>query len=160
MILVLFLVALVLAPAASATLTTSSAANSKYAVGLNVGTNTGIGFQYRMNREFDIIGNLGLQNFGLKYLSFDFAANYKVAEFSIEKADFDVTVGVGPNVGIPIDGTSKVTLAVLAPVGIVYSIDKDTIPLDLYLRVAPGLSILPEIGFGFSGYIGALWRFN
>ncbi|MFA6784452.1 MAG: hypothetical protein WC136_10390 [Sphaerochaeta sp.] len=160
MFLVLFLVALVLAPAASATLTTSSAANSKYAVGLNLGTNTGVGFQYRMNREFDVIGNLGLNNFGLKYLSFDVAANYKVYEFSIEKADFDVTVGVGPYVGIPIDAESKVALSVLAPVGLVYSINDNDIPLDLYLRIAPGLKILPEIGFGFSGYLGALWRFN
>jgi hypothetical protein len=161
---VLVLVVLILVPATSATLQTSSAANSKYAVGLNLGTNTGIGFQYRMNDKFDVIGNLGLRNFGIHKLALDAAANFKVYEFSIEKADFVVTLGLGGYLGIPIQSGYKMDLAVLVPVGLVYSIDKDIVPIDLYFRLAPGAMIIKDgttgFDFGISSYLGALWRFN
>lgn len=161
MLLVMILVALVLVPATSASLSTSRASQSKFALGLNLGTNTGLGFQYRANRDFDFIGNLGLNNFGVDYLSFDLAANYKIAEFSIEKADFDVTMGVGGFVGIPLN-KGGVKLSALVPFGVVYHFNE--VPIDTYIRIAPGLRILKEgvvdLGLGFSGYIGALWRFN
>ncbi|MDD3423209.1 hypothetical protein, partial [Sphaerochaeta sp.] len=131
---------------------------SKYAVGLNLGTNTGVGVQYRMN-DFDIVGNLGF-GFLDGYLSFDVAANYKVTEFEIEKAKFDVTVGGGAYVGIPIESGAKLGLAAIAPVGVMYSLDNNDVPLDFYLRIAPGLWLLPDVSFHFSGYVGALWRFN
>lgn len=161
---VLVLVALILVPATSATFTTSSAANSKYAVGLNLGTNTGVGFQYRMGDKFDVIGNLGLRNFGVSKLALDAAANFKVYEFSIQDFDFDVTVGGGLYLGIPIQSGYKVDLAVLVPVGLVYSIDEDIVPIDVYFRLAPGAMLINNgttgFDFGISSYLGALWRFN
>ncbi len=45
-------------------------------------------------------------------------------------------------------------------VGVVYSMNDRDFPLDFYLRVAPGLQVIPAIDFYFSGYLGALWRFN
>lgn len=158
----MILIVLVLVPVSAASLNTSSAAQSRYAVGLNLGTNSGLGFQYRANRDFDIIGNLGLNNFGTSHLSFDVAANYKISEFSIEKADFDVTMGLGAYVGIPLKDGEKVDFALLVPFGVVYHFE--SAPVDIYLRIAPGLKIIEGgtvgLGLGFSGYLGALWRFN
>jgi hypothetical protein len=154
-LLALILVALIVVPVTAAT---GGAAKSDLAVGLNLGTNTGVGVQYRMN-DFDIVGNLGF-GFLDGYLSFDVAANYKVTEFEIEKAKFDVTVGGGAYVGIPIKSGAKLGLAAIAPVGVMYSLDNNDVPLDFYLRIAPGLWLLPDVSFHFSGYVGALWRFN
>ena len=154
-LLALILVALVLVPVTAAT---ERASKTDLAVGLNLGTNSGVGVQYRMN-DFDLIGNLGFDLFN-GYLSVDAAANYKVAEFNIEKAQFDVTVGGGAYLGIPIESGAKLGLAAIIPVGIVYSMNNNDFPLDFYLRIAPGISILPDVGFHVGGYLGALWRFN
>jgi hypothetical protein len=159
---VLILLVLILVPVSSATLRTSSAAYSKFALGLNLGTNTGLGFQFRANRDFDVIGNVGLNNFGDDHLSFDVAANYKIGEFNIDRAYFDVTMGFGAYVGIPLNDGHRVNLAALVPFGIVYHFRE--VPLDMYIRIAPGLRIINEgevdLGLGFSGFIGVLWRFD
>lgn len=151
--LVLILIALVVLPATAA----QRASKTDLAVGLNLGTNTGAGVQYRLN-DLDIIGNVGLGFLGGSTLSVDAAANYKVYTFSIDKYDFDVTVGGGAALSVPFDG-SNVGLAAMVPVGIVYSLDDKDFPLDFYIRLAPGLKILPSVGFYFGGYLGALWRF-
>jgi hypothetical protein len=159
---VMVLLVLIVVPLSSASLRTSSAAYSKFALGLNLGTNTGLGFQYRANRDFDVIGNLGLNNFGVSHLSFDMAANYKINEFYIDRADFDVTMGIGVNVGIPLDDNHGVNFSVLVPFGIVYHFTE--VPIDMYVRIAPGIRIINEgnvdVNVGFSGFIGALWRFD
>lgn len=153
-LLAVLLLAMVLLPATAA----ERASKTDLAVGLNLGTNTGVGVQYRMN-DFDVIGNVGFGFIGGSSLSVDAAANYKVAEFNIEKAQFDVTVGGGAALSIPFEEGKKLGLAAIVPVGIVYSMDNKDLPLDFYLRLAPGVSILPDVGFHMGGYIGALWRF-
>lgn len=161
-LIVFTLLALILVPVASAPLRTSSASYSKFALGLNLGTNTGLGFQFRANRDFDVIGNVGLNNFGDSHISFDMAANYKIGEFNIDRAYFDVTMGLGAYVGIPVKDGYKVNFAILVPFGVVYHFTE--VPIDMYVRIAPGLSIIDagevKLGVGFSGFIGALWRFN
>jgi len=152
-LLAVLLLAMVLLPATAA----ERASKTDLAVGLNLGTNSGVGIQYRMN-DFDVIGNIGFGFIGGSSLSVDAAANYKVSEFYIENAQFDVTVGGGAAIRVPFDG-SKTGLAAIVPVGIVYNLDNMDFPLDFYLRVAPGLAILPDVDFYFGGYIGALWRF-
>ncbi|MDY0287691.1 MAG: hypothetical protein RBR15_02570 [Sphaerochaeta sp.] len=159
---VLVLLVLILVPVTAAPFRSSSASYSKFALGLNLGTNTGLGFQYRANRDFDVIGNLGLNNFGVSHLSFDMAANYKVNEFRIDRADFDVTVGLGANVGIPLESGQNINFAVLVPFGIMYHFTE--VPIDVYIRIAPGLQIVENgvvgIDLGFSAFLGALWRFS
>jgi hypothetical protein len=117
-----------------------------------------------LNKDFDLIGNLGFNNFTTTRLSFDAAVNVKVYQFSIEDADFDVTVGAGGYVGIPLQSGLGFDVSALVPVGIVYSFDEDIIPIDVYLRLAPGLQIVKDnvidLDFDFMGYVGGLWRFN
>lgn len=160
----LALIVLVLIPVSAASMDTTGIAKSKYAVGVNLGTNSGIGFQYRMNKKFDLIGNIGLNNFGTHKLALDAAMNFKLTEFAIEEQMFYVTIGAGAFVGIPIQEGYKVDLSALVPIGLVYSFDEDVVPLDLYVRVAPGLQIIKDgefdLDFDFRSYIGALWRFD
>ncbi|HPZ15677.1 MAG TPA: hypothetical protein PLX25_03340 [Sphaerochaeta sp.] len=134
------------------------AATNSFALGLNLGTNTGLGVQYQMN-DFDVVGNVG---YGLLngFISVDAAASYKVADFSINKARFDVTAGVGGYVGIPLDSDSKLSLAVIVPVGLKYSLANKDWPLDFYLRFSPGVQVLDEVKFFWGANVAALWRFN
>ncbi|MGE4583494.1 MAG: hypothetical protein AB7C91_02510 [Sphaerochaeta sp.] len=154
-LLALILVALVLIPVAAAT---EGTAQTDLAIGLNLGTSASISGQYRMD-NFDIIANLGF-GFLSDYLSVDGAANFKVAEFDIDKAHFNVTVGGGAYIGIPLSSGKGFGLAAIAPVGVVYNLENKDVPLDLYLRVVPGLWITPNIDFYYDAYIGAMWRFN
>ncbi|NCC11268.1 MAG: hypothetical protein EOM31_12405, partial [Bacteroidia bacterium] len=155
--LALILVALIVVPVTAAT---GGAAKSDLAVGLNLGTNTGVGVQYRMN-DFDIVGNVGLENFG-GTLAADVAANYAVYDFNIEKAKFDVTVGVGLAMSLPFaDG--NISLGVIIPFGLFYSMDNNDFPLDFYLRVGPSIRLIKGDKanlIGGYGVLGALWRFN
>ncbi len=161
-LIVFALLILMVVPVASAPLRTSSAAYSKYALGLNLGTNTGLGFQVRANRDFDIIGNLGLNNFDSSKLSFDVAANYKINEFRIDRADFDVTMGLGVSVGVPLNDSHGFDFSVLVPFGVTYHFSE--VPIDVYFRLAPGIQIVKGndvgLGFGFSAFLGGLWRFD
>ena len=156
-LLALILVALIVVPVTAAT---GGAAKSDLAVGLNLGTNTGVGVQYRMN-DFDIVGNVGLENFG-GTLAADVAANYAVYDFNIEKAKFDVTVGVGLAMSLPfVDG--NISLGVIIPFGLFYSMDNNDFPLDFYLRVGPSIRLIKGDKanlIGGYGVLGALLRFN
>jgi hypothetical protein len=135
------------------------AATNSFALGLNLGTNTGLGVQYQM-KDFDVVGNVGYGFLNNGYISIDAAASYKVAEFNINKARFDVTAGVGGLLGILLDSEEKLSVAVIAPVGLKYSLANKDWPLDFYFRVFPGIRILPEVGFAWGANIAALWRFN
>ncbi|MDD3455559.1 hypothetical protein [Sphaerochaeta sp.] len=111
--------------------------------------------------DFDIVGNVGLENFG-GTLAADVAANYAVYDFNIEKAKFDVTVGVGLAMSLPFaDG--NISLGVIIPFGLFYSMDNNDFPLDFYLRVGPSIRLIKGDKanlIGGYGVLGALWRFN
>lgn len=134
-------------------------------VGLNLGTNTGVGMRFGMG-DFDIIANVGLANFGVSSngigISADAAVSYNVYTLAIEKLEFPVTVGLGANGSFYFGDTSAISIAALVPVGIEYTFDGA--PITVYLRLAPGLSFNIvgsdfKLGFGFAGYLGALWNF-
>ncbi len=133
-------------------------AQSNFALGLNLGTNMGVGFQFQM-KDFDLVGNVGYSLVDAKHLSVDAAASYKVADFAISKAQFDVTAGIGGYVNIPFSDQASLGAAVLVPVGVKYSLANKNVPLDFILRLSPGLRILPDLGFGFGGNLAILWRF-
>ncbi len=90
--------------------------------------------------KFDIVGNVGFENFG-GTLAVDAAANFAVYDFVIEKAKFDVTVGGGLALALPFDG-SNLSLEAIIPVGLFYSMNNDDFPLDFYLRVGPTVRII------------------
>ena len=135
------------------------AATNSFALGLNLGTNTGLGVQYQMN-DFDVVGNVGYGFLNNGYISVDAAASYKVADFSINKAHFDVTAGIGGLLGISLDSEEKLSVAVILPVGLKYSLANKDWPLDFYFRVFPGLKVFKGVDFVWGANVAALWRFN
>lgn len=132
-----------------------AAASTSYALGLNIGTGAGLAGQFQMDK-FKLNVNLGY-GFVNKHVTADVWADYQVYEFNINKARFGVTAGAGANLGI----AEKVfRLAVIVPVGLVYRLENQNFPLDFYLRVQPGVTVLPDVGFHIDAYIGAVWRFK
>lgn len=130
-------------------------------VGLNLGTNTGVGMRFGMG-DFDILANVGLNNFSANVLAGDVAASYLV--YTIDggrNLQFPITVGAGVTTALGFGNNVNFNIGAIVPVGIEYTF-KD-VPVTLYLRLAPGVSILQankiKVGFDFAGYLGALWNF-
>ena len=132
-----------------------TAASTSWAAGLHIGTGASLAGQFQMDK-FKLNVNLGY-GFINKYVAADVFADYQVYEFNIDKARFGVTAGAGANLALV---NKKFGLAAIVPVGVVYRLDNKDIPLDIYLRVQPGVLILPEVKFHIDAYLGAVWRFQ
>ena len=161
-LLIALLVALILAPVTAASYR-GSENDGAIGVGLNLGTNTGVGLKFGFG-DFDVLANIGLDNFRFNPFSLggDVAVSYEVYDFDFGRGHhMPLTVGVGASMGFVFDDPFVFDLAVLVPVGISYQIPD--FPMQFYLRLAPGLRLLEQtkfnLGFGFAGYIGALWMF-
>ena len=157
-LLIALLVALILAPVTAASYR-GSENDGAIGVGLNLGTNTGVGLKFGFG-DFDVLANIGLDNFRFNPFSLggDVAVSYEVYDFDFGRGHhMPLTVGVGASMGFVFDDPFVFDLAVLVPVGISYQIPD--FPMQFYLRLAPGLAVLPELDFAFAGYIGALWMF-
>jgi hypothetical protein len=157
-VLVVMLVALILVPVTAAS--TQGAAKTKFGVGLNLGTNEGVAFQYKISNQFDLIANI---SFGAVYgyIGGDVGVNFKVADFDWTDGDWFLTVGVVGTPGVVIpkgDDGAKFYLGAFAPVRLNYSFPKA--PWSFYLTLAPGLQIVPSLGFQMQGNIGAMYLFN
>jgi len=136
-------------------------------VGLNLGTNTGVGFRYGIG-NFDVIANFGLDllHIGSNGLAFggDAGVAYQVYNFDLGHGNYmPLTVGlVGVTSFAASDNGVDFDLSVLVPVGIEYTFQD--VPITLYLRLAPGMRIMQntaiDLGFDFGAYIGALWNFD
>lgn len=158
-LLIALLVALILAPVTAASYR-GSENDGAFGVGLNLGTNTGVGLKFGFG-DFDVLANIGLDKFSVDPFSLggDVAVSYEVYDFDFGGGHhMPLTVGVGASMGFVFSDPFAFNLSVLVPVGISYQIPD--FPMQFYLRLAPGLAILPNIDFGFAGYIGALWMFD
>ncbi len=133
-------------------------------VGLNLGTNTGVGLRFGMG-DFDVLANVGFDLLSMKALAGDAAVSYNV--FTIDggrDAQFPITVGAGVKSALHFDPVAF-DLGVIFPVGIEYNFAQlnSDVPITVYLRLAPGVNLLTlnefDPGFTMAGYIGALWNF-
>lgn len=132
-----------------------AAASNSFAVGLNLGAGASLAGQFQMDK-LTINANLGYGFLG-GYLSADAWADYRVADFDIGDEHFWVTAGAGANVGL---AGNTFLLSAIAPVGVVYPLNNKDIPLDIYFRFHPGVKILPDLGFYWDAYFGAMWHFD
>ena len=158
-VLILLIVAVLAVAPAMAASTRGSSDDGSFGIGLNLGTNTGVGLKFGFG-DFDVLANIGLDNFRFNPFSLggDVAVSYEVYDFDFGRGHhMPLTVGVGASMGFVFDDPFVFDLAVLVPVGISYQIPD--FPMQFYLRLAPGLAVLPELDFAFAGYIGALWMF-
>ena len=161
-LLIALLVALILAPVTAASYR-GSENDGAIGVGLNLGTNTGVGLKFGFG-DFDVLANIGLDNFRFNPFSLggDVAVSYEVYDFDFGRGHhMPLTVGLGAKTGFDFAKTFGFDLAVVVPVGISYQIPD--FPMQFYLRLAPGLGLFNDsnfnLKFAFAGYIGALWMF-
>ena len=137
------------------------AKSSDMSAGLAVGTINGVGFKYNVNKDitaggtvgWDLLeGTINVEGFGL----------YKVAEVDMQKDVIDINAGLGGAAKIPLSNTDMFGLSVLAMGEASYSFDGD-FPIDLLLRLEPGLGMTFEGGFKptfvMQASLQALWRF-
>lgn len=163
-LLIALLVALILAPVTAASYR-GSENDGAIGVGLNLGTNTGVGLKFGFG-DFDVLANIGLADFNIGsdgfHLGGDVAVSYEVYDFDFGRGHhMPLTVGLGAKTGFDFAKTFGFDLAVVVPVGISYQIPD--FPMQFYLRLAPGLGLFNDsnfnLKFAFAGYIGALWMF-
>lgn len=156
----------VAAPMFAASDTRGAADRNTLGVGLNLGTNTGVGLRYGYG-PFDVIANIGLDLLRIGSnswtLSFDVGASYQVHIIDGGRnLQFPITVGAIIAPSVTISDHSSFNLSVLIPGGIEYTFDE--VPVTAYFRLAPGIRIMSEnkvdIGFAFGAFIGALWNFD
>ncbi len=164
-LLVAVLALLLLAPLTAAS-TRGTASDGSVGVGLNLGTNTGLGLKFGMGK-FDVIANIGVDAMHIGSngvgLGGDIGAFYEVYDIEIDRRNhLPVTVGLMAPMGFFFGEQFAMNVGVLAAAGIEYTIPD--VPINLYLRLGFGVDLGitnngVEAGFGFSGGVGALWMF-
>ena len=163
-LIIALLIALILVPVSAASYR-GSEKDGAFGIGLNLGTNTGVGLKFGMG-DFDILANIGLSNFQVSAdrfsLAGDIAASYEVYDVDFGKGHhMPITVGGGVTMGFTIGDQFGLDLSVVVPVGVSYQIPD--FPMQFYLRLAPGVGIMRnsvvDPYFAFAGYLGALWMF-
>lgn len=139
--------------------------DNSFGIGLNLGRNSGLGMRFGFG-DFDILANVGLFDFGISdngvAVAGDAAFSWNFYTIDGGRAlEFPLTVGAGVSTGVHFGDPFVFDLSVLFPIGIEYNFAQlnPDVPITVYFRIAPGLAILPDLGFGWSAYLGALWNF-
>lgn len=156
-IIVLALVALAIVPLA---------AKGAAAVGVELGQPTGITFRYDMDGKWDGYATVAFR-FGSKSAAIAAAigGEYKVTDFNIDKAKFNVNVGIqsGAYIGIG-DNSGHITVPVLGTGSVAFDWTwKNVGDFTAYIRLGLGVAIGlgtdgGGLGFGFSGALGLVYH--
>ena len=106
-IVIIALVAMIIVPVAAKSVLPSTEKGG-FAVGLELGQPTGITFDYKIDSKWDgyITAAFGFGN--VSYIDAVVGGQYKVTDFNIDKAKFDVNVGVQAGVNILLPAGSLV----------------------------------------------------
>ena len=122
------------------------------AVGINLGTNNGVAVNYGLGK-FDLEGILG---FGILNgtLDAEAAANYKILDLAKE-------LKIGGGLWAKFSQPFQMGINALVPVKVSYTFED--FPVNLYIRVAPGLGIQlvdsVKLSFAIQGSLGATYNF-
>ena len=153
---VVVLIALVMVP--------SFAKSSDMSLGLALGTRNGVGYKYHIDKDLTVGGTVGFDALSSNNLNVEAFGLYKVMEFQIEKLEFDVNAGAGAALSIPLSASSAFGIALLGMAEVSYSFDSKDLPIDVLLRLEPGVSfafVNPlQVGFAFQGSLQGLYRFD
>ncbi len=129
---VVALIALVIVP--------SFAKSSDMSAGIALGTINGVGFKYHIDKDLTAGGTLGFDVLGGNSINIEGFGLYKAGELELDKLDFDLNVGLGASANIPLNN-GDFSISALTMGEISYSFDSRDIPLDILLRVEPGLEL-------------------
>ena len=150
-VLVLLVVAVLAVAPAMAASYRGSAEEGSVGVGINLGTNTGLGLKFGMGK-FDIFADVGLDAWHIGSdgvgLGGDVGVSYEVYDIDLGgKHHMPVTVGLMFPLGFVIhDNGFDFDLGVAVQAGLEYQIPD--VPLSFYLRLGVG----PGFTFGSSGF--------
>ena len=132
------------------------------AVGLNLGTNAGVVLNYGMG-DFDLEGIVGLSLLN-GAIDVEAAANYKILDLAKElDIDGSMPFTIGGEVALWANLNEPFKLGVSAnvPFKLTYTFPK--FPMNIYLRLAPGVGIQlvdsVNIGIAMQGSLGATYNF-
>ena len=143
---VLLVIALILVIA----LPLSAAKTSGIGVGVSGGWPvSGVAVKYAKD-DFRAVGTLGY-SFNSAF-ALEAGAQYDVTEFDIDGIPFYVNVGVTGAMSL---GGGSFGLSVNVPVGVSYFFED--YPVEVFLKIGPGVKILPSVGFDIGGALGGLW---
>ena len=147
-LLVLVLVCLIVLPLSAAKYDKSDGIGVGVSLGYPV---NGVAAKYGMG-DFRLVGTLGY-SIG-SYVALEAGIQYDLTDFEIEKTPFYVNIGA--TAAMTIGNAFK--LSVLVPVGVSYFFEAfDQYPMEAFFKLAPGLTVIPSIGFDIGAAIGALY---
>ncbi|MHC1692049.1 MAG: hypothetical protein AB9828_03355 [Sphaerochaetaceae bacterium] len=143
---VLLLVCCVVVPLSAAKYDKSNGIGLGVSLGYPV---SGITAKYGMD-DLRLVGTLGY-DYGAS-VALEAGVQYDLTEFAIE--DIPFYVNIGGTVAVDI-GASYFGLALNIPVGVSYFLEE--YPIELFLKIAPMISVIPAVGFHVGGAIGGLY---
>ena len=164
-VLVLLVVAVLAVAPAMAASYRGSAEEGSVGVGINLGTNTGLGLKFGMGK-FDIFADVGLDAWHIGSdgvgLGGDVGVSYEVYDIDLGgKHHMPITVGLMVPMGFFFGNNFSMNLGVVIQAGLEYQFPE--VPILLYLRLGGGIDMKIvgdwTLGGLFAGSIGALWMF-
>jgi len=120
--------------------------------GLTLGYPTGLTGRYGMD-DFRFLGNFTWDYSNGFY--FDVGVLYDITEVTIANLPIYINAGVQTGIGI---AETKFQFSVNAIIGASYYFED--VPIELFLNLAPGVAIMPSLGFSPKGGLGAIWYFD
>ena len=118
-IVIIALVAMIIAPLAAKSILPSQQKGG-FAIGLELGQPAGITFDYKIDNKWDGYITAAFGYVGSTYIDAVLGGQYKVAEFKVDKAVFDVNVGVQAGANILLGNAKGVMIAARGTASISY----------------------------------------
>ena len=120
---------------------------------------SGLTVKYKMTEQQALDFRLGI---GFRFdNAFLGQVNYLVSPFSItQTGDFDLPfyIGIGGTLFV-FNNNNNDGIALTARVPIGVAMELNSIPIDVFLEVAPQIGLIPDIGVGVDGAIGVRFWF-
>lgn len=150
---VVALIALVMVP--------TFAKSSDMSAGIALGTINGVGFKYNVDKDNTVGGTLDLIDLFGGNLNVEGFYLFNATEVQVDKLNFDINAGGGASLNVPLSG-GAFSLSLLGMAEASYSFDSKDYPIDLLLRLEPGIGMTFSSGvtakFVMNASVQALWR--
>ena len=150
---IIALVAMIIVPVAAKSILPTQ--KSSLAVGIELGQPTGVTVSYDIDSKWDGYITAAFGFGSNNYIDAVLGGQYKAGEFKIDRAKFDVNVGLQAGALIYVGGNSGVSLAVRGTGSISYDWTwKNVGDFTAYLRAGVG----PAISFAEGVNVGITWN--
>jgi hypothetical protein len=161
-IVIIALIAMIIVPVAAKSILPSSEKGG-FAVGLELGQPSGITFDYKIDSKWDGYITAAFGFGSNSYIDAVLGGQYKVTDFNIDKAKFDVNVGLQAGALIYLGNANGIALAFRGTGSISYDWSwKNVGDFTAYLRAgvgyAIGLSESVSSGITFNAALGCVYH--